>query len=1066
MMMVEQTAVSSERPFPGLRPFAYRDHEFFFGREEQSFALYRLVDRNRFVAVIGSSGSGKSSLVRAGLLPLLDAESEGAGGRTWLWREMRPGDDPLRRLTYLIASFAEDTDPIIASAREDRIAAHLRRSSFGVAEALSEIDGMVEPSIMLVIDQFEELFRYATGNVAGTGDQTKARDEAVQFVQLLLEATRTRAYKVHVLLTMRSDFIGDCARFYGLPEAVSATQFLVPALTRDQLEEVIRKPIEAAGAAIAPDLVERLLNDCSNEPDQLPVLQHCLLRLWEEAGRVPPQSGAAAPPDAAAPESNAPAHPTRILTVSHYQNIGGFANALSQHANDILRELPGAKLQLAVEQTFCALSELDKEGRAIRRALPFSQLLAETGVAESDLRQVLNRFRADDCSFLVPPQDEQPVIGPTTRIDVGHEAFLRRWDKTRGRGADIGWLRAEQLDGERYRALLAMAESETNTLPPHLVDERWVWWTAHRRTPAWAERYGGGFDRVQRLLLVSRRQQVRRRWSRVAAFAVVVVTAVVMFFLWWQAEIQKQQAEIQKQRAEIQTRRAEKSHDTALNAIVDSVGRLQVYLNDGTITVNGAEELLQDAQKTLTDLNEAVQNQDSKTLKTGTNLLLTMSDVRIALDQDDDALDLAQRAKALIAPPLAQNPKDQELLHLEYASLFRIGDAKAAQRDNDGAAKDYEAALKIAQDLAERNPDEPGCQSDLAFIINKIGDIHQLNGNWAAAIREYQRSLEIVRQQAAKDKNSIKWPRDIAVISSRVGQVLERLGDYAGALDEFQGALDIQKRLLEQHPDNNILWTNEAMTHRRIGGALKHQERYDEAQAAYESAVEIREKLHNKDLGNAEWRKGLAADRTNVGDIRMARKDWAGAADDYRKALQLRADLSFRDSHDNNLKKDLAAAHDKLGAALRAQEAFAEALPHYQEVVALYQFLISAGWKKQAELFAGHLAVGDIQLRLGKKADALNAYREATALAEEANAGGASDKTAWQIRLSSAHEKTGNAFASDAATRAEALTNYRKALDIVKDVRAAEPNNKSAQQLEEAIEGKLRGLRTSADTHK
>ena len=86
---------------------------------------------------------------------------------------------------------------------------------------------------------------------------------------------------------MRSDFIGDCARFHGLPEAVCEAQFLVPSLTRDQLDEVIRRPIEKAGATIDPQLVERLLNDCSTEMDQLPVLQHCLSRLWEEAGKAP-----------------------------------------------------------------------------------------------------------------------------------------------------------------------------------------------------------------------------------------------------------------------------------------------------------------------------------------------------------------------------------------------------------------------------------------------------------------------------------------------------------------------------------------------------------------------------------------------------------------------------------------------------------------------------------------------------------------------------------------------------------------------------------------------------------
>ena len=126
-------SVSAEHPFPGLRPFAYPDNEYFFGRQAQTFALYRLIDSSRVIAVVGNSGSGKSSLVRAGLLPLLDAETRETGGRNWLWGEMRPGDAPLQQLTNLLASLTGDADAIVASGRRERIAALLQRSSSGIS---------------------------------------------------------------------------------------------------------------------------------------------------------------------------------------------------------------------------------------------------------------------------------------------------------------------------------------------------------------------------------------------------------------------------------------------------------------------------------------------------------------------------------------------------------------------------------------------------------------------------------------------------------------------------------------------------------------------------------------------------------------------------------------------------------------------------------------------------------------------------------------------------------------------------------------------------------------------
>jgi tetratricopeptide (TPR) repeat protein len=543
---VKLSAVSAAHPFPGLRPFAYQDRDFFFGRQDQIYALYRRIDRFRFIAVVGSSGSGKSSLVRAGLLPLLDVETREAGGRNWVSREMRPGDAPLSRLTDLLVSLSVDDDPMVSSGRRDRIAAQLRRSSFGISEALAETSSVAGKSLVLVIDQFEELFRYAAGSsdkTSLTAEEVRARDEATQFVQLLLESSHSPSNKTRVLLTMRSDFIGDCARFHGLPEAVCEAQFLTPSLTRDQLDEVIRKPIEKAGATIDPQLVERLLNDCGTEMDQLPVLQHCLSRLWEEAGRtltanvkssVTPQFGG---------EASNIEQPVRRITLDHYRKIGQFADALSMHADEILKDLPGPKLQLAVGQIFSALSELDKGGRATRRALKFSQLVAETGLDDATVRQVLDRFRASDCSFLTPPPFEVKVISDNTRIDVGHEALLRRWDKVSGRGAELGWLRAEQQAGERYRGLLAMAEGKDAVLPAHLFEERWAWWNAQPRTPAWADRYGGGYSRVESLLLKSRRRKRLRRLAVAALFVAALGVAGDMFRLWQNAKIQADRAQ-------------------------------------------------------------------------------------------------------------------------------------------------------------------------------------------------------------------------------------------------------------------------------------------------------------------------------------------------------------------------------------------------------------------------------------------------------------------------------------------------------------------------------------------
>src|SRR5271163_948722 len=387
------TQLSNERPFPGLRPFGFADRGFFFGRERQAFALYRLVENGRFIAVIGGSGSGKSSLVLAGLQALLADETADSGGPTWAFLDMRPGGAPIKRLAGALAKLSAEDTPDEAARRRDRAEWRLRQSSFSFEAALDEAGGLGARTLILVVDQFEELFRFGLAGLGRRGagvEEARQRDEAAQFVQILLDADRRRIENVRVLITMRSDFIGDCAFFQGLSEAVSATQYLVPNLTRSQLEEAIRKPIDKAGGTIEPELVERLINDCGDELDQLPVLQHCLMRLWDRAGAAI-ATGAA-----------------RNLTRQTYEDIGRIAEALSRHADAVLAKCAGK--ELAVEQAFRALSELDREGRAIRRALRFDKLLAETGVKESDLRAALDRFRAPTCSFLLPSLAASPTL--------------------------------------------------------------------------------------------------------------------------------------------------------------------------------------------------------------------------------------------------------------------------------------------------------------------------------------------------------------------------------------------------------------------------------------------------------------------------------------------------------------------------------------------------------------------------------------------------------------------------------------------------------------------------------
>ena len=214
-------------PFPGLRPFVQEEADLFFGRDRQSDELVRRLASRRFLTVVGSSGSGKSSLVRAGLLPSLEGGFMAGAGAHWRIATLRPQDDPIGFLARAIvktgALAALDLDrPTV----EGVVETTLRRSSLGLIEAARLARLARHENLLILVDQFEELFRFAD-----LAKQRDLGDEAPAFVKLLLQAAQQTEVPVYVVITMRSDFLGDCDKFRGLPEAISDSQYLIPRLT-------------------------------------------------------------------------------------------------------------------------------------------------------------------------------------------------------------------------------------------------------------------------------------------------------------------------------------------------------------------------------------------------------------------------------------------------------------------------------------------------------------------------------------------------------------------------------------------------------------------------------------------------------------------------------------------------------------------------------------------------------------------------------------------------------------------------------------------------------------------
>ncbi len=992
-------ALSDERPFPGLRPFRFEDHDYFFGRGDQIASLYRFFDHSRFITVVGSSGSGKSSLVRAGLLPLLEEENHEAIGRTWNIVQMHPGDAPIGSLATAMAQSLFPTDEAkIAAARRERMRFALRQSSFGIADALRDVDvaAGAAGSMLIVVDQFEELFRYAARRQGIARDQSARREEdATQFIQLLLGASRDRDYNIFVLLTMRSDFIGDCAGFRGLPETVSASQFLVPALTRDQREEAIVGPVRKAGATIEAALVEQLQNDAGDESDELPVLQHCLSRMWERA---------------AGDQAAAGTGRSRYLTLEHYRLVGGLAQALSRHADALLAEL--SDKELAVEQTFRSLAEIDGEGRIVRRARLFSELCNETGLPPEDLRTVIERFRDEDCSFLTPSKLEVAELGDETRIDVGHEALLRRWDRVSGdprSGAPAnGWIRAEEADGRIYRGLLAMAESH-GKIGADAFDERWRWWTERPRTGAWAQRYGGNKNDVDQLFSDSRaeidaattarkaaeetaerqrlelerqaerareaereklelaaqsaraREQSALRYAQLARRAAIGVSALLCLTVAFGILFYEQRLNALQQKAN-----AEKSLAIGGDLTKSLLAKVQAYLDTGSVSVDVAKDLLNAAQQNLVKLKEVTPTPAIRAMRA--NLLLGFSDVYSALQDDRTALNYSQQALAL-ANSLADDADDanQKLL---YSAQFRIGDAQSNQSDFSDGLQAYKAALAVVGALNKKEPENYVWAQDTAFITVKLGDIYRSDGPAGQALRQYEEALSI-NQTLIRDHPDVPGlQRDLATALTRIGDLRKEQNDTSAALKNYQSALFIRRQLAARAQDDASLQSNLSVAYNRVAEMSVQQKAYDDAASLYNEALAIRKKLADSDPTNSTWESYLAYEYVYIGDMRLAKQDFSGAADSYRQSLKIRSDLVVRDARNFGRLKNLADSHSKLAVGLHDEGDLAGALAERNTALEL-RLTVVANYPdnvtRHKELADEYVAIGDI---LKQQADA------------------------------------------------------------------------------------------------
>ena len=550
-------------PFPGLRPFAPEESELFFGREKESEEVLKKLLKNRFVTVIGASGSGKSSLIYCGILPKVrNLEKEGSSA--WKIIMFRPGNDPLGNLSNSVRENITTIERENISPENILLDMHLNPD--GITSALNKYLIKDDNKILLVVDQFEELFRYSKlGSAESKGVHT------AEFVGKLVSAIEKPEGRIFTIVTMRSDFIGECAHYQGLTQLINDSNYLVPHMDSENYRQAIEGPVKYAGAKIEQKLVDTLLADIGERTDQLPVLQHALMRTWTYWQALDERD--------------------RPVSSLDYESVGTMSDAMSRHANEAFEEL-GPRGKEICEKMFKTITEKGTDNKGIRHPSSVTTLKSVIQCSSEELFDVAEKFRIQSRSFITPRQ-EVPLSDDSI-IDLSHESLMRLWDRLRE------WVDDEAASVQMYLRLSEASamyqQGKTSLWRPPDLQLAINWRDQHKPTLAWAQRYDPAFERAMVYLRTSekeyldeeeskirlQKQQMRR--TRIAAIILgtaAIISLGFMLFAFVQkiaadratvlAEERRKQEEIQRQLAVANERRA-----TEQKALADSSANVAI----------------------------------------------------------------------------------------------------------------------------------------------------------------------------------------------------------------------------------------------------------------------------------------------------------------------------------------------------------------------------------------------------------------------------------------------------------------------------------------------------------
>ena len=916
-------------PYLGLRSFQATDRALYFGREALTADLVKCVATNqiqppgselRFVGVIGASGSGKSSLLHAGLKPHLN-EGYLPGSHEWPIVELRPGPRPLENLVFALRRHPELHDETVAL---DRFETDLEKEESTAKRALHRFSGTTLPRsdlrLVVIVDQLEEVF-----------SRCEDRHERSRFLELLIEAAALPGGQTVVVIALRADFLGRCAEHERMAAALSAQVLVVGPMGPEALREAIEAPAHLAGGSIEPTLIDRLVLEAQEEPGALPLLQHVLKVLWD--GQSPGE---------------------RHLSMGRYLAAGELQGALGRHAEGIYDALPPEQKALA-GPLFCRLVQPGEGAEDTKRRITWAEL-----PEDSTLRALVTRLADEEARLLITDGDEAQRT-----LELAHEALLNHWPRLKA------WV-SEDREALRtqHRVTEATKEAAKGHSPKDVLSGAYL-----AAAEEWLEKHPERASSTERKLIAAaqeaRDQAIRRERNRLrGGITFLSVLALALGLAGFQAYRQFQ--------------RAESALGQALEVanLINFTATDELEYTPGTY--GPRKRLMEAAEQLLSTLTVGLGARRHFAVERARMIAAGDRGQELALRKESKEAHREFLTALKIAQWLSEQAPNRADFQRDLAvSYTKLGDLESARGNGEKAKKFFEDALAILKALA-KELNRADFQRDLAVSYTKLGDLERAHGNAEKAKKFFEDALAIRKAVAAKKPNKVDFQSDLFISYHKLGDLERALGNVEKAKKYFEDALAIAAALAAKAPlDRADFQRDLSVSYTKLGDLERERGNGENAKKFFEDALAITAALAAKEPNRADFQRDLSVSYNKLGDLERERGKGENAKKFFEDALAITAALAAKEPNRADFQRDLSVSYERLGDLERERGKGENAKKFFENALAIRKALAEKEPNRadlQRDLSVSYNKLGDLERAFGNGEKAKQYFEDALAI--------------------------------------------------------------------------------------